>query len=119
MSIQFSSRVRLLFVVAGAGTALLSAPSGAGAEDLTTTARNLGEIHGAAIYCRRKDSDAFGRRAINWLRGQAGGARFETLRDVYGTRVIETARRPPTYAAGGSCAGFDAKYREAKTRMGG
>jgi hypothetical protein len=113
-------RCGLFSLFAGAAlAAFVLAPPAAWAEDLMTTARNWGEIHGAAIYCRRKDSDAFGRRAVNWLRGRASGAQFEKLRDTYGLRVIETAHTPPTYAAGGSCAGFDEKYREAKARMGG
>lgn len=112
-------RYGLFFLVGGAAATALLAPSTARAEDLMTTARNWGEIHGAAIYCRRKDSDAFGRQAVNWLRKHASGAQFEKLRDTYGLRVIETARTPPTYAAGGSCAGFDEKYRAAKAQMRG
>ncbi|HXK54485.1 MAG TPA: hypothetical protein PK405_07345 [Hyphomicrobiales bacterium] len=96
----------------------LLAPAQASAEDMMKSARDLGELHGAAIYCRQKNTDSFGRLAMGWLQ-RHGGGQFEKLRDTYGLRVIETAHQPPTYAAGGSCAGFAEKYRDAWIRLKG
>jgi hypothetical protein len=85
----------------------------AAAETLMDRAELWGELHGAAIYCRQRDSEAFGAAAMNYLRRRAGGAaEFNRLRDAYGVKAVLTALKPPSRAAGGSCSGFSRKYQE-------
>ena len=96
-----------------AGLIVLLCLPGAAAETLMQKAELWGQIHAAAIYCRRTDTDAFGAAAMNYLRRRAGGtAEFNRLRDAYGVKAVQTALQPPSRAAGGSCYGFSEKYRE-------
>jgi hypothetical protein len=86
----------------------------AAAETLMQRAELWGELHGAAIYCRQRDSEAFGSAAMTYLQRRAGGtAEFNRLRDAYGVKAVLTALKPPSRAAGGSCSGFSRKYQEA------
>lgn len=102
-------------IVAGL-TAVLgvcAAAAPAAAETLTEKAELWGALHGAAIYCGRRDSDDFGRAAMVYFQRRAGSAaEFGRLRDAYGLTAIRTAHVSPTRAAGGNCYGFSEKYQE-------
>lgn len=85
----------------------------AAAETLMEKAGLWGELHAAAIYCRRHDTDDFGRAAMVYFRRRAGSAaEFDRLRDTYGVKAVGLALKPPSRAAGGSCLGFSEKYRK-------
>jgi hypothetical protein len=105
--------MRLAVIFPAALLALPGLSAGAAAETLMDKAELWGELHAAAIYCRRQDTDDFGRAAMVYFRRRAGSeAEFNRLRDTYGVRAVSLALQPPTHAAGGSCAGFSEKYRK-------
>jgi len=106
-------RLRMLIIAGMAGFVGLSvAASPASAETLQEQAELWGALHGAAIHCGRRDSDEFGRAAMDYFKRRAGStAEFDRLRDIYGLTVIRTAGSSPSRAVGGSCYGFSDKYQ--------
>lgn len=87
---------------------------GAAASGLVERAEYWGQLHGAGIYCRQQDTDAFGQRAVDYLRRQAAStSEFEAARDRYGVAAIRASQSHPSSAVGGSCAAAVERYREA------
>ncbi|HSM20478.1 MAG TPA: hypothetical protein VK844_08935 [Hyphomicrobiales bacterium] len=104
---------RGLLLAAGLAAGLSLRGGAAEAETLMQKAERWGEVHAAAIYCHRPDSDAFGRAAMSYLRRHASStAQFNRLRDAYGVRAVSLALKPPSRAAGGSCFGFSRVYSD-------
>jgi hypothetical protein len=95
---------------------LIALPSPVGAataQTLMDKAELWGELHGAAIYCHHRDTDAFGRAAMAYFKHRAhSAAEFRKLNDAYGLKAVRTALDPPSRAVGGNCAGHDAMYRK-------
>lgn len=109
-------QARNLVLLAFAAALLPAAP--AGAEDLVDRASYWGRLHGAGIYCRRQDTDAFGRRAVAYLQRHADGGVFEAARNAYGVAAVESAQKPPSMAVGGSCAAAVSRFEEALALFG-
>lgn len=90
----------------------------AAAADLVADAQLWGTYHGAAIYCRATNTDAFGKKAVAYIRRQASSnAEFEAARNAYGLAAIKHAQHHPPSSVGGNCASVHSGVAELLARF--
>lgn len=92
------------------------------AEDTLEEKADLwGRMHGAAIHCRVDSAHDFGVAVVRYFQRQVGnGAKLESLKQIYGTKLIEYAHKTPSgRKVGNGCGPFRAKYNKVFESLGG
>jgi len=105
-----------VFMIAGL---LWQTERAAAVESLEDKASLWGQMHGAAIYCRVDSAHDFGVKAVAYFRRRASGAQLENLKQIYGTKMIETAHSSPSGKIGRGCGSFRRNYEKIYTMLRG